>query len=69
MKFIDYARQGALGLYSRVPPYEGFVRDGIDGVLLPNEPEAWVDAIVQWAGDPAGRAARAAAARARFGPA
>lgn len=67
VKFVDYTRQGALGLYSRVAPYEGFVRDGIDGVLLPNDPGAWVDAIVHWAGDPAGRAQRVAAARARFG--
>jgi hypothetical protein len=67
VKFIDYTRQGALGLYSHVPPYEGFVRDGIDGVLLPNEPEAWVEAIVRWAGDAPGRAERVAAARARFG--
>lgn len=67
VKFIDYTRQGALGLYSRVPPYEGFVRDGIDGVLLPNEPQAWVEAIVRWADDPSGRTERVAAARARFG--
>ncbi|HEV8691717.1 MAG TPA: glycosyltransferase [Ideonella sp.] len=66
VKFADYARQGALGLYSRVPPYEGFVRDGVDGVLLPNEPEAWVEAILQWAENAAGRAALAAAARARL---
>jgi hypothetical protein len=66
VKFVDYSRQGALGLYSRLPPYEGFVRDGIDGVLLPNEPAAWVEAIVRWAGDPTGRAARAAAARERL---
>lgn len=66
VKFVDYTRQGALGLYSRVPPYEGFVRDGIDGVLLPNTPEAWVEAIVHWAGDAAGRAERVGAARARF---
>jgi hypothetical protein len=66
VKFVDYTRQGALGLYSRVPPYEGYVRDGVDGVLLPNEPEAWVGAILHWASDPAGRAVRVAAARARF---
>lgn len=67
VKFADYTRQGALGLYSRVAPYEGFVRDGVDGVLLPGDPAAWVEAIVRWAGDPAGRAERVAAARARFG--
>jgi glycosyltransferase involved in cell wall biosynthesis len=67
VKFVDYARQGALGLYSRVPPYEGFVRDGMDGVLLPNEPQAWVDAIDRWADDTPGRATLAAAARSRLG--
>jgi hypothetical protein len=66
VKFIDYTRQGALGMYSRVPPYEGFVRDGVDGVLLPNAPEAWVEAIVQWASDTPGRQRLAAAARARL---
>lgn len=66
VKFVDYTRQGALGLYSRVPPYEGYVRDGVDGVLLPNEPAAWVEAIVNWAADSAGRARCVAAARDRF---
>jgi hypothetical protein len=66
VKFIDYTRQGALGLYSRAPPYEGYVRDGLDGVLLANEPKAWVEAIVSWAGDAAGRARCVAAARGRL---
>lgn len=69
VKFVDYTRQGALGLYSRVPPYDGFVRDGVDGVLLPNDPAAWVEAIVRWAGDGAGRAALTQAARQRLGAA
>ncbi|MFZ5550275.1 MAG: glycosyltransferase family 1 protein [Pseudomonadota bacterium] len=67
VKFVDYTRQGALGLYSRVAPFEGFVRDGVDGVLLPPQPQAWVEAIVRWAGDAAGRAAMVAAARQRLG--
>lgn len=67
VKFIDYTRQGAIGLYSRVPPYEGFVRDGVDGVLLPDDPVAWVEAIVRWVDDAAGRAAMVAAARQRLG--
>lgn len=66
VKMVDYARQGAPGLYSRRPPYEGFVRDGVDGVLLPDDPSAWVEAIVRWAGDASGRRRLAAAARARF---
>lgn len=66
VKMVDYTRQGAVGLYSRRPPYEGFVRDGVDGLLLPDDPAAWVDAIVQWANDADGRARLAAAARSRF---
>jgi hypothetical protein len=67
VKFIDYTRQGALGLYSAVAPYEGFVRDGVDGVLLPDDPAAWVAAIVRWASDADGRARQVAAARQRLG--
>ena len=66
VKFIDYARQGAMGLYSRAAPYEGFVRDGVDGVLLPNDPDAWIEAILRWVADPTGRRALAAAARQRL---
>ena len=45
MKFYDYARMGAAGIYTDVEPYRGFVRDGVDGLLLPNEPARWIDAI------------------------
>ena len=51
VKFFDFARMGATGLYSAVPPYAGFVQHGVDGLLLPNEPEAWVQAIVALAAD------------------
>ncbi|MEK8030632.1 hypothetical protein AACH06_07315 [Ideonella sp. DXS29W] len=67
VKFIDYTRQGALGLYSRTPPYEGFVRDRVDGVLLAQDANAWVEAILHWANDADGRARCVDAARARFG--
>lgn len=69
VKFVDYTRQGALGLYSRIAPYEGFVRDGVDGVLLPEDPAVWVDAILRWAADAPGRAALVCAARQRLGAA
>ena len=65
VKFYDFARMGAAGLYSDVAPFAGFVRDGVDGLLLPNDPARWVEAIVGLAGDPARRAAIAGAARAR----
>lgn len=64
-KFFDFARMGAVGLYTDAAPYRGFVRDGIDGLLLPNEPEVWVAAIAELAGDPARRQRLAAAARER----
>jgi hypothetical protein len=45
VKFFDAARLGAVGLYSDRAPYKGFVRDGIDGQLLPDAPEVWLEAI------------------------
>lgn len=65
VKFFDHTRMGAVGLYARVPPYLGFVRDGVDGVLVGPEPADWVAAVLAWADDPAGRARLHAAAAAR----
>jgi hypothetical protein len=45
VKFIDAARTGAVGLYSDLPPYQGWIRDGIDGVLLMNNTTDWTNAI------------------------
>jgi hypothetical protein len=45
VKFYDYARMGAAGVYTDAAPYRGFVRDGVDGLLLPNEPARWVEAL------------------------
>ncbi len=55
VKFYDYARMGAAGLYSDVEPYRGFVRDGLDGLLLPNDPQRWIETIAELAqaGNPA----------------
>ena len=65
-KFYDYARMGAAGLYSDVAPYRGFVRDGVDGLLLDNDPERWAEAILALALDAEKRAGLAAAARQRL---
>jgi len=46
VKFYDYARMGAVGVYTDVEPYRGFVQDGVDGLLLPNDPRRWIDALV-----------------------
>lgn len=45
VKFIDAARVGAAGLYSDRPPYRGFIRQGIDGLLLGDCPWDWLEAI------------------------
>jgi hypothetical protein len=65
VKFLDYARMGAVGLYSDVPPYAGFVRDGIDGLLLPDDPASWADALVALATDAPRRRGLAQAVRER----
>jgi glycosyltransferase involved in cell wall biosynthesis len=64
-KFFDFVRMGAVGLYTDVPPYRDFVRNGVDGILLSNEPNAWINAISELAREPARRQAMAAAARTR----
>jgi len=54
-KFFDYTRLGAAGIYADVEPYRGFVRDGIDGILVPMEAPLWIDAIGSLVADPARR--------------
>lgn len=66
VKAFDAARMGAAGLYADTQPYRGFVRDGVDGLLLPMQPQAWAEAIVALIGDPARRLALAVAAHQRL---
>lgn len=65
VKLIDAARSGAAGLYSDRPPYRGFVRDGVDGLLLDDDPTSWLKAIDRLIADPGERLRLAAAARRR----
>jgi hypothetical protein len=46
-KFFDFTRLGAIGLYSNTTPYAAFIRHDVDGLLLPNDAEAWCQAIVE----------------------
>lgn len=48
-KCMDYARMGAVGIYTDVPPYSDHVRHGVNGLLLPNEQEVWVQNILDLA--------------------
>lgn len=64
-KFFDFARMGAVGIYTDVSPYRGFIRDGVDGVLLPNDFDLWLKTIVELAADAPRRERMAKAARQR----
>lgn len=64
-KFFDYARVGAVGIYTDVAPYREFIRHEIDGILLPNEPSEWIRAINVLVHDPDRRRAMAVAAAER----
>lgn len=44
-KFYDLTRMGAVGIYSNVAPYKGFIEQGVDGFLLENNPEQWIKTI------------------------
>lgn len=65
VKFFDYLRMGAVGVYAAAPPYQGFIRDGVDGVLLPMMPAVWVETLLALVDDAPRRTALAQAAQAR----
>ncbi|MDG2303599.1 MAG: glycosyltransferase [Candidatus Binatia bacterium] len=46
-KYLEYGSLGVAGIYSGVPPNGDIVRDGATGLLCPNEPAAWHDAIAR----------------------
>lgn len=64
-KFFDFVRMGAVGIYTDVDPYRSFIRHGVDGLLLPNDPVLWMRAIVDLASDAPRRMRMANAARKR----
>ncbi len=64
-KFFDFVRMGAVGIYSDRPPYSNFLRDGIDGVLLPDDPELWSRTITELVLDVPARLRMTNAARER----
>lgn len=45
VKFYDFVRMGAVGVYSNCAPYNDFIEQNINGILLENDPQRWVDAI------------------------
>lgn len=63
-KFFDITRCGAVGLYAAGDIYGSLVRDGDNGLLLPMQPQAWVQALVELARDAPRRERLLASARA-----
>ncbi|MCP8688674.1 glycosyltransferase family 1 protein [Marinobacterium sedimentorum] len=55
-KFFDITQAGAVGIYAPGAIYERIVRHGDNGLLVPMDKAAWVEAILQLAGDEAYRA-------------
>lgn len=64
-KFFDFVRMGAVGIYSDVEPYSTFIRDGVDGFLLPNDVRVWSEKIVALANERSLREKISRAARER----
>mgnify|MGYP003393633434 FL=1 len=62
IKFFDYARAGAVGVYSAGPAFSDFVSNGVDGVVLENDPVIWVERIVELVNSPELRQSMADAA-------
>jgi glycosyltransferase involved in cell wall biosynthesis len=44
-KLYDITRCGAAGVYSDIGAFRGYIRDGYNGLLSPNDPAAWVERI------------------------
>ena len=52
IKLLDYTYIGCAGIYTKIEPYLGTIEDGVTGLLVPNEVEAWRDAILKLLKDP-----------------
>ncbi|EPD1134597.1 glycosyltransferase family 1 protein, partial [Escherichia coli] len=45
VKFYDFVRMGAVGVYSNCAPYSDFIEQNVNGVLLSNDPQKWIEAL------------------------
>ena len=45
VKFYDFVRMGAVGLYSNCVPYSDFIEQNVNGILLENDPHIWIKAL------------------------
>ena len=44
-KFFEYTKNNICGIYSDVMPYNLVVKNGVDGILVNNDPQEWYKAI------------------------
>jgi glycosyltransferase involved in cell wall biosynthesis len=44
-KYLEYGALGLPGIYSETHPYKEVIRHGDNGLLVPNKPEAWGEAL------------------------
>ncbi|OGS99279.1 MAG: hypothetical protein A3F73_06555 [Gallionellales bacterium RIFCSPLOWO2_12_FULL_59_22] len=56
-KFFDITRCGAVGIYAPDSACADVIRHGVDGLVVAQEPEAWVEAILHLAQDEPQRSA------------
>jgi glycosyltransferase involved in cell wall biosynthesis len=52
IKFFDYARAGAVGVYSAGPAFSDFVTNNVDGFVLENDRDLWVKKIIELVNSP-----------------
>ena len=66
VKAFDAARLGAAGIFADAPAYRGFVRPGLDGLILPMEADIWAREISDLLADAPRRLELARTARTRL---
>lgn len=47
IKFAEYGFAGAIGIYSRVAPYDAFIEDGVNGFFAENTYEGWKSSLLR----------------------
>lgn len=51
VKFLDYARMGAVGIYTNNHVYNQLIVNNKNGILLDNDPKVWVEKIIELSKD------------------
>ena len=51
LRFLDITRMGGVGIYSRRAPFIDLIEDGVDGLLVGDDPAQWTAALEQLLGD------------------